>query len=169
MGKNGALLRAQKMQKTTYTFTRAQLEEHDKAVIEAKKERIRADLYEQMNADFRKKQDEIQKAIDEEWHKREEMFKGGSWSDSFFLILSLLLAVSSKVLVEQFDWTPLPKDRYFTRRYRLARFADAVASEVDGICNDEMQDIRRYCEDVYQRYGVKFLIETEGEEHGKAG
>ena len=161
MGKNGAALRARKMQTTTYTFTRAQLEEHDRVVIEAKKEQIRKDCYEQMEKDFAQKAEEANRAIEEEWKRREELFKGDDWSSNFFMMLSFLLAVSSRVLVERFGWAPLPKDRLYNHRYRLARFGDAVAEEISGICNDEMKDIRRYCDEVYDLYGVKFQLEEE--------
>lgn len=167
MGKNGAALRERKMQTTTYTFTRAQLEEHDQMVIKARIEKIRADLYAQMEKDFAQKTEEANRAIDEEWKRREELFKGDDWSSNFFLMLSFLLAVSSRVLVEQFGWAPLPKDRLYNHRYRLVRFGDAVAEEISGICNDEMKDIRRYCDEVYDLYGVKFQLEEEGDTDGK--
>lgn len=109
MGKNGAALRERKLQTSTYTFTRAQLEEHDQLVIKARIEKIRADLMEQMEKDFAQKAEEANRAIEEEWKRREELFKGDDWSSNFFLLLSLLLAVSSRVLVERFGWAPLPR------------------------------------------------------------
>lgn len=170
MGKNGDALRQRKIQTSTYTFTRARLEEHDEMVIKARIEKIRADLYAQMEKDFAQKAEEANRAIEEEWKRREELFKGDDWSSNFFLLLSFLLAVSSRVLVERFGWAPLPKDRYYNHRYRLARFGDAVAEEISGICNDEMKDIRRYCDEVYDLYGVKFqLEEEEGDAVGASG
>lgn len=161
MGKNGDALRKRKMQTSTYTFTRAQLEEHDQLVIKARIESIRADLYAQMEKDFAERTEEANRAIEEEWKKREEMFKSDDSSYGFFQMISLLLAVSSKVLVEKFGWAPLPKDHYYNCRYRLIRFCGAIAEEINGICNDEIKDILRYCDEVYDLYGVRFKLSEE--------
>lgn len=55
MGKSGALLRQQKAQRTVYTFTREQLEEHDRMVKEAYRESCKMKL-EKM---FNEKRDEV--------------------------------------------------------------------------------------------------------------
>ena len=149
MGKKGDALRAQKAEQKTYTFTAAQLAAHDKFIIDEGKEKLKALAKE-----------EIQK----EWDKREAMFDKEDFAGNFMLIISMLLAVSSRVLVEQFGWTPISKDRYFTKRYRLARFGDAIVTEINSICMDEQKDIRTYCDEVYELYGVKFISEEDNEE-----
>lgn len=91
MGKKGDLLRAQKMQRSTYTFTREQLEEHDRIVVEHAKEKIKRDLMAKMEIEYAEREAHVKKVIEEEWKSREELFKGQDVADNFFLILSLLL------------------------------------------------------------------------------
>lgn len=146
MGKSGDLLRAQKAEKKTYVFTAVQLAAHDKFIVDEAHEKLKAMAKE-----------EVQK----EWDKREAMFNAEDFAGNFMLIISMLLAVSSKVLVEQFKWTPIPKDKYFTNRYRLARFGNAIVDEINGVCMDEKSDIRVYCDEVYEKYGVKFISEED--------
>ena len=38
------------------------------------------------------------------------------------------------------------------------RFADYVVDELDKITQDENADIRRYCAETYDLYGVKFEV-----------
>lgn len=140
MGKNGAALRAAKMQNTTYTFTREQLLAHDRQIREkfAEEYKQRADEY-----------------LNEEWERRRQTFATGVSDDDFQTLLSYMLAVPVKVLVEQFGWKPCPKDRN-PGRNRLARFGDAVIAEIEGICGDDTKDITDYCQKVYDEYGIKF-------------
>ena len=74
MGKKGDALRAAKVQSTTYTFTRAQLEEHDRKVLEAYKERVRDECREQLKARLEEYRKEMDQHIDEEWKKRQAIF-----------------------------------------------------------------------------------------------
>lgn len=75
MGKKGDALRASKAQSATYTFTRAQLEEHDRKVLEAYKERVREECKEHLKEQIEQHQRDIDRHIDEEWKKREEIFR----------------------------------------------------------------------------------------------
>ena len=46
------------------------------------------------------------------------------------------------------------------------RFSDYLIDEINAIVEDETKDIRRYCDEVYEEYGVKF-IQQEVDENGK--
>ena len=142
MGKKGDLLRAQKAKSKTYTFTSEQLALHDKNVLD----------------EYRKR---IKEAINEEWDAREKMFNKEDFSGHFMMLISMLLAVSSRVLVEKFGWTPISKDRYFNKSMKLAKFGDAIVDEINSICMDEKADIRKYVDEVYELYGVRFIQEEE--------
>ena len=110
MGKKGELLRLQKKQRATYTFTGEQLEAHDQAIVAARADKIKRDLMEQMEKEYAAREEHVKKVIEEEWKSREELFRGEDMADNFFLILSLLLATSCRVLIEKFHWKPIPKD-----------------------------------------------------------
>ena len=94
MGKKGDALRAAKAQSATYTFTRAQLEEHDRKVKEAYKERVRAECKEELKARIEQHQQDIDRHIDEERKEREALFASEDGTNLSEL-LSLLLCVSS--------------------------------------------------------------------------
>lgn len=166
MGKKGDLLRLQKKQSATYTFTGIQLEDHDRAVVAAHTDKIKRDLMEKMEKEYAEREEHVKKVIEEEWKTREAFFKGDDMADNFFLILSLLLATSCRVLIEKFHWKPIPKDGKYDRRNRIMRFSDYLIDEINAIVEDETQDIRRYCDDVYEEYGVKF-IQQEVDENGQ--
>ena len=166
MGKKGELLRLQKKQRATYTFTGEQLEAHDQAIVAARADKIKRDLMEQMEKEYAAREEHVKKVIEEEWKSREELFRGEDMADNFFLILSLLLATSCRVLIEKFHWKPIPKDGKYDRRNRTMRFSDYLIDEINSIVEDETKDIRRYCDEVYEEYGVKF-IQQEVDENGK--
>ena len=166
MGKKGETLRLQKKQRATYTFTGEQLEAHDQAIVAARADKIKRDLVEQMEKEYAAREEHVKKVIEEEWKSREELFRGEDMADNFFLILSLLLATSCRVLIEKFHWKPIPKDGKYDRRNRTMRFSDYLIDEINSIVEDETKDIRRYCDEVYEEYGVKF-IQQEVDENGK--
>ena len=166
MGKKGELLRLQKKQRATYTFTGEQLEAHDQAIVAARADKIKRDLMEQMEKEYAAREEHVKKVIEEEWKSREELFRGEDMADNFFLILSLLLATSCRVLIEKFHWKPIPKDGKYDHRNRTMRFSDYLIDEINAIVEDETKDIRRYCDEVYEEYGVKF-IQQEVAENGK--
>lgn len=157
MGKKGDALRAAKARNATYTFTRAQLEEHDRKVLEAYKERVRDDCREQLKVRMEQHKQEIDRHIDEEWKKRMELFAAEDGTNLTEL-LSLILCVSSRILIEKFRWKPIPKDAGFDRRNRTMRFSQYFADEITDICTDEKKDIRQYCDETYELYGVKYTM-----------
>lgn len=156
MGKKGDLLRAQKANSTVYTFTRAQLAQHDEHVINAHMERIRERAKEYTDKIWDERTQENLAEVNREWDKRMAEFKSGDSEDDFYNLLSYMLCISSRVLIERFGWKPIPKDGMYDRRNRTMRFADAIVDELNKISEDELMDICRYNEETYELYGVKF-------------
>ncbi|MBR2532512.1 MAG: hypothetical protein IKE56_07610 [Lachnospiraceae bacterium] len=142
MGKKGDLLRAQKAQRTTYTFTAAQLEEHDRqvraATLERKKEELRA---------------YARGVLDQDFAERQKLLEGSA-TDVTATVFSMLISISCRVLVERFNWTPIWK--HTNGRNRLVRFVNAVQEEAERLINDELLDIRKYAAETYEITGVKF-------------
>ena len=157
MGKKGDLLRALKAQKT-YTFTHEQLKEHDRVVAIDALKRAEVELKKKVDAEYEAKNAEIQQLITDEWKSREEIFMESHPNDNVISIMGLLMATSSRVLIEKFGWKPIPKDGKYDRRNRTMRYADCLVDELQRIMNDENADIRRYCEETYDLYGVKFEV-----------
>lgn len=152
MGRKGEALRMAKQKNTVYTFTREQLEAHDKAVKEAYKDVC----MDKVNKYLEDEKRAINAEIEKEWKQREVDFGGANSQERFLSTLSYMLAVCSQILVRDFGWKPLPIGRKPYPHARLVRFGTAVAKEVEEICEDEDVDIRRYCDQVYESCGVKF-------------
>ena len=150
MGKKGDLLRAQKAQRTTYTFTAAQLEEHDRqvrqALMERKKDELRTYARTVLDADFAERQKLLE----------------GSAEDVTVTVFSMLISISCRVLVERFGWKPVWK--HTSSRSRLVRFVNAVQEEAERLVNDELLDIRKYAAEAWEITGVKFEATDDDEE-----
>ena len=158
MGKKGDLLRALKAAQKSYTFTHEQLKEHDRVVAIDALKRTEVELKKKVDAEYAAKNAEIQQFITDEWKSREEIFMESHPNDNVISIMGLLMATSSRVLIEKFGWKPIPKDGKYDRRNRTMRYADCLVDELQRIMNDENVDIRRYCEETYNLYGVKFEV-----------
>lgn len=158
MGKKGDMLRALKAAQKTYTFTHEQLKEHDRVVAIDALKRAEVELKKKVDAEYEAKNAEIQQFITDEWKSREEIFMESHPNDNVISIMGLLMATSSRVLIEKFGWKPIPKDGKYDRRNRTMRYADCLVDELQRIMNDENADIRRYCEETYDLYGVKFEV-----------
>lgn len=141
MGKKGDLLRLQKAQRATYTFTAAQLEEHDRqvrmAAIARKKEELKDYAWNVLEQDFTERQKLLE----------------GSTEDVTLTVFSMLISISCKVLVERFGWKPIWK--HSTSRNRLSRFVVAVQEEAERLVNDELLDIRKYAAEAWDITGVR--------------
>ena len=158
MGKKGEALRAAKLANTRYTFTREQLEERDRAVEAAYKERYE----ERLRAMFKAEEERINAEIAEEWKRREEIFGDRGGNDSVYNLMALTIAVPIEVLIDEFGWRPLPpENRKIHPRSRLARFVIRCEETLNAIADDETKDIRAYCDEVWQRTGVRLNL-TEG-------
>ena len=160
MGKNGAAMRAAKEKSVTYTFTKEQLREHDIMVIRSEEERLQKRL-DELRAEKNKELDEYLTA---EWKKREELFAQSH--DSIVSLLGIMLSVPARILVEKFGWEPVPKDWNGVSNIPLARFSNAIVDEINSIAVDDAKDIRKYCEETYEKCGVKYAAESEEENNG---
>lgn len=158
MGKSGDALRRAKQEKV-YTFTKAQLEARDQVLIQNRKDLILEAAKKDLEEERIKKQRELDSYIEAEWRQREELF-GGSHRENMFLILSLLLAMPARILVEHFDFKPVPVGRR-SRQTKIERFAEILAEEINRLMDDETKDIRRYCDETYELYGVRFNMQEE--------
>lgn len=158
MGKSGDALRRAKQEKV-YTFTKAQLEARDQVLIQNRKDLILEAAKKDLEEERIKKEREFVSYIEAEWRQREELF-GGSHRENMFLILSLLLAMPARILVEHFDFKPVPVGRR-SRQTKIERFAEILAEEINRLMDDETKDIRRYCDETYELYGVRFNMQEE--------
>lgn len=150
MGKKGELLRAQKAQRATYTFTAEQLKEHDRQVRMAAIERKREDL-----------KNYARDVLDKDFAERQKLLEGSA-EDVTFTVFSMLISISTVVLVRDFGWKPIWK--HTTRRNRLARFVTAVQEEAERLVNDELLDIRKYAAEAWEITGVRLeATDEEGE------
>ena len=147
MGRKGDALRAAKKQKAVYRLTGEQLEQRDKAVIEAYK----CDL------DGRMK-DAADRYVREYFDRIGAEFMTGNERDDADLMLTYLLSVSVRVLIERFGWKPI---KYNCRPTRTERFINYVIDEVTAIREDDTKDIRDYAREVEQLYGVRVRMEEE--------
>lgn len=150
MGKKGDLLRQQKAQRATYTFTAQQLEEHDRqirmAAIQRKKEELK---------------DYARGVLDADFAERQKLLEGSA-EDVTLNVFSMLISISCVVLVRDFGWKPIWK--HTTSRNRLARFVTAVQAEAERLVNDELLDIRKYVEWAWDLTGVR-LEATQEDSH----
>ena len=160
MGKKGDLLRAQKAQRVTYTFTAEQLQEHDRQVRDAYKKQADQHMRKLWDEYDRKQREEFDAHIHELWNERMKEFNEGMPEDKITVMLSYLLSISARVLIEQFGWTPVEGHRY-TRRNRIVRFSNAVVDEIMKITANKMIGIQEYTAETYRLYGVRFLAEDD--------
>ena len=152
MGKNGAAMREAKKKQARYTITREWLEEHDNSLRETYK-KVAREAAERYVESERKR---IDQEVEEEWRRREKDFGGAGSEERFLNLLEYMLSVCTRVLIRDFGWKGIPKDRKPNAASRIVRFSNAVADEVNKICEDDTLDIRTYAEEVYEQYGVKY-------------
>lgn len=149
MGKKGDLLRQQKRQRVIRTFTEEELIEHDRAVIRAHLERSEGyakELDRQRDEAFKVKADAV-------WKEREERFASMNPEDNTMETLSFLLAVSCRVLIEQFGWKP-PGPR--GRNPKIMKYAVALQEEIRKICWNKLLGMQEYSRETEKLYGINF-------------
>jgi len=143
MGKKGDLLRAQKAQKAVYKFTGEQLRKRDEAMKEVW---------------FEERKLELEERVNKLWNEREAEFKSGDAAQDMDTIMSYLLSVSCRVLIERFGWKPIIKGH----RTKTQIFAEKVLEEVEKIAKDKKQSIHKYAYETDKLYGIQFVM-TEDE------
>lgn len=135
MGKNGEALRAAKVQKTTYTFTREQLEARDRALLKDYRERCAEKLEAQLQAE-----------------REAQMAEN----------LQYLLALSCRALHKAFGIQGLPKIRKAHPRSRMVKFVNCVIEEANTVLDIQEYCAMVYDQlGVIFKYGE----EEEEEEH----
>lgn len=155
MGKKGDLLRAAKKQSAHYTFTGAELEAHDAAVRAAYRKDLVGRLKEEARIASAEYEEDVKQRIRDHWDGIAREFYTPDEQENTNNMISYLLAISSRVLIEKFHWKPAPKD-YYDRRNRTVQFAEAVVAELERVTQSENMDIRAYSEETYELYGVKY-------------
>ena len=151
MGRSGDRIRMAKDQKTTYTFTKAQLEEHDRQVFREKWKQ-----YENLT---KKEAAEIDLKREEEL--RNHVNK--TWDDNAINLLQYTMAISCRVLIEQFGWKPIPKTLRGPEM-RIQKFANALAAEIDQIYRVDRINMQQYSEETKKLYNLSFNVNAEGED-----
>lgn len=160
MGWKGDLLRAEKAKRVTRTFTEEQLREHDRQVIDAYKKQADRRM-QKVWSDFDKRQrEQMDEHINELWKKRAAEFNSGLPEENMITMLSYLLSVSARVLIERFGWAPI-EGHAWNERYKIVRFCNAVVEEIEKITTDERMGIDIYAQQTYEKYGVRFRMEDE--------
>lgn len=128
-----------------YQYTAAQIEEIKRQAVREQKQYL-------------------DKAIDEEWKRRMEAVSGETEEERMKKVLGLLLSVPARILCEKFHWKAVRDEK--DHRSKLLQFSEAVVKEVNRICEDENADIRNYCKETYEKYGVKYVVE-DGRKNGR--
>lgn len=149
MGKTGDLLRAAKDQKKTFTFTKAQLEEHDRQLFREK--------WKQYERLAKKEAEEIDKKREEDLRERVNK----AWDENAVMLLQYTMAISCRVLIEKFGWKPIPKILRGPEM-RIAKFANALTEEIDRIYRVDRINMQQYSEDTKKLYNLSFKVNTEG-------
>ena len=145
MGKTGALLRMRKDETKTITFTQGQLKQHDAAVAQAAIKQRSRELEEEAERQVRAQiGDMIPDKFDE----------------FFYNTFQYLAAVSVRVLVEHFGWSPITNSNSKTgddKRYRIVQFVHYLEDEIIRI--QKTGDIKGYAKEVAEKYGIGFIAE----------
>lgn len=161
MGKKGDLLRLAKKQSAHYTFTGEELEKHDRQVIidwQAKAFPMLAKRAEEANAAFR---DDTIRDIDEHWKRRAAEFKSGNWEEDSTNLMSYVLCMCCRVLIEQFGWKPPNKKG---RHTKVMKYAEALVAEIGYISKSSKYDIVAYAKETDKLYGLRFAPDDVTEE-----
>ena len=159
MNNMGALTRAERRRQEKalaqkpvyYQYTASQIEMMKRQAVKAEEDRIR----ERIKAD-------VDRHIVEEGEHREELLSGDGEHERILKVLSLLMSVPARILVDKFHWLPVRDEN--DRRSKLLQFSEAVVAEVNRICGDEKADIERYAAETYEICGVKYTVEDDGKD-----
>ena len=144
MGKKGDLLRAMKDQRTTRTFTEAQLKEHDRQVI--------MEYFKVTKPLVMKEAAEIDRKRDEDFEKHAHKV----WEENAVALISYFLALSSRVLIEQFGWKAPNAHK---KPVRVMRYGKAMMDEINNVPKTDKKTLVGYAEETKNLYGVEFNVE----------
>lgn len=148
---------------TGYHFTKEQLTEHDKqvsrqAVKNAEQYVVKkqTDAMEEKYAEHMKR---FEKESEEFWEKAQSEFKKGSEEENFWAWCRVMWAIPIEVLVETFGWKPLTEECCGDNRQNLVKFCNKCVEIISRVSQEELIDIRTYCKNVAEKYGVGFVVE----------
>ncbi len=135
MGRTGDLLRQKGKQSAKYTVTGEWLENHDRLVIEQ---------YEKSRAEDRKREE-----------KENVQHVNNAWKENATAAMSFWLAVSVRILIEEFNWKP---PRYKNaRQTRTERYSNTLIDKINEISEDP-RGFRKYAEETRELYGIEFSL-----------
>lgn len=139
-----------------YQYTADQIEMMKRQAVKAKEAEIRARV-----------KDEVEQLVESEWKHREELLSGADEKERILKVLSILMSVPARILVDKFHWLPVRDEN--DRRSKLLQFSDAVVAEVNRICGGENADadIENYIIETYEKCGVKYTVKGEDNETQK--
>ena len=128
-----------------YKYTLEQIEMIKMQAVQERKEEFKASVVK-----------EIDERIRREWAEREAALTAETDEEHILKVLALLMSVPAKILCEKFHWKPVRDEN--DHRSKLLQFSEAVAREVNHICDDENMDIRQVQREVYEKYGVRYEV-----------
>ena len=131
--------------KTTYQFTLDQIEAMKRQAVRDAKDRMKAEIMKEINVE-----------IQEEWKRRGDEMSGENEEERIEKVLALLMSVPARILCEKFRWKGVRDEN--DHRSKLLQFSEAVVKEVNRICDDGNADIRKYRDETYELYGVKYEV-----------
>ena len=169
MGKKGKALREAKLRNTAYTFTREQLEAHDRQIRLECVEMCKLAAEEKANKaialaaeELEERNQQFMKNLEAEWDERSERFCSADTGANLVEFTRLAVMIPARVLVERFGWKPVPPGKeQGDMRYKMARLHDYIAAELNDIVSDELKDIRKYAEEAEAITGITFKIVEE--------
>lgn len=145
MGKKGDAIRAEKLSKGLF-YTKADIIRIENAAIRRDRINRMSEMREQLNELMAEREAELVRNIYAATH------------EDIANLLSYLLAISTRVLIEQFNWKPV---KYNTgRKTNTERFAQCVIEEIDRI-EKEGISLLTYVEETKELYGVEYVTEEE--------
>jgi len=154
VGKKGDLLRAQKKKQATYTFTAAQLQEHDDHLREEWKKTIMMRVEAEAAEVDKRREEEMIRKVNEVWDRRCQEFKTGFPEEDFGNYMRYLFSMPCRVLIERFGWRP--RLYYGAKKTKLQRFAEAMSEELNKISHDPNLGFIEYANQTDMLYGFHF-------------
>lgn len=165
MGKKGDALRAAKKQRVVYSFTKEELEARDKQLLLEHTERLHEKMTAVVDAQWKIKEENAKKIVQEEWDERMKLFNSGDAANNMVEFTRLAMMIPFKALVEHFGWQPAkPTKRGVPNgRYNITRLHDLCALELNNIASDEDADLRSYYKEAVKVTGVHFDLSEESQ------
>lgn len=160
MGKSGDLLRKKKADNVKYTYTKAQMEEHDKKVRHDFEKIVMQKAKQHCDDYIAQYKAQVEKAIDEEWQSRYDEFRDQDAETDFNNWMRYFVTIGIRILVEEFKY-PLPPSSINDRRYKIGRWVDRFFSIMQEISTTEELDIRTYAKETADKYGYSFELAEE--------